>query len=475
MKRISYFIMAGMLCLPATNANAQSWLNSLGERAVDRAKSSVKNRVENKVDDKVDEQVDNLFNIGKKKPKKNNEEEEQTQSSSKSQSNGWSCDECGKTGNTGKFCAECGAKQGGAAAAAAWACPECGKAGNTGNFCDDCGAKKGGNAAAPAKKVVVTSYSKCDFVPGDEVFYDDNFQNEKLGEFPSMWDLIEGSAEAAKIDDKMCINIEHGAIVEPLMKNQKAYLPDVFTIEFDFFRADEYDMSYRINFLNDKHYDNICIRMHSSGSSLGYFTPSDDFRNADYDWKEGQIAPDAWNHCAISFNKRALKIYINGERIFNIPNVDLSNRIQINTEGWGGFNDSKMNAITNFKMCKGAVPLYDRLATDGKIITYAITFEHGKADLKPESMVEILRIAKLMNEQPGVKFEVQGHCDATGSDKVNDPLSQKRAEAIVAALVEQGIASSRLTAVGKGSHSPLADNSTDEGRAKNRRVEFVKK
>ena len=74
-----------------------------------------------------------------------------------------------------------------------------------------------------------------------------------------------------------------------------------------------------------------------------------------------------------------------------------------------------------------------------------------------------------------MEFEVQGHCDTTGSDKVNDPLSQKRAEAIVAALVEQGIASARLTAVGKGSRQPVASNSTEEGRSKNRRVEFVKK
>ena len=90
-------------------------------------------------------------------------------------------------------------------------------------------------------------------------------------------------------------------------------------------------------------------------------------------------------------------------------------------------------------------------------------------------MVEINRIAKLMKDNPAIEFEVQGHCDATGSDKVNDPLSQKRAEAIVAALVDQGIAKTRLSAVGKGSHEPIADNKTDEGRAKNRRVEFVKK
>lgn len=136
---------------------------------------------------------------------------------------------------------------------------------------------------------------------------------------------------------------------------------------------------------------------------------------------------------------------------------------------------SPTTGLSNVRIAQGAVPLYDRLTTDGKITTYAITFETGKADLKPESIIEINRVAKLMQEHPELNFEVQGHCDNTGYDNVNDPLSQKRAEAIVAALVKQGIAKERLTAVGKGSHAPIADNSTAEGRAKNRRVEFIKK
>ena len=135
---------------------------------------------------------------------------------------------------------------------------------------------------------------------------------------------------------------------------------------------------------------------------------------------------------------------------------------------------SPTTGLSNVRIAQGTVPLYDRLTTDGKITTYAITFETGKADLKPESIIEINRVAKLMQEHPELNFEVQGHCDNTGSDNVNDPLSQKRAEAIVAALVKQGIAKERLTAVGKGSHAPIADNSTAEGRAKNRRVEFIK-
>ena len=109
-----------------------------------------------------------------------------------------------------------------------------------------------------------------------------------------------------------------------------------------------------------------------------------------------------------------------------------------------------------------------------KIVTYAITFDTGKAVLKPEADQEILRIRDLMNKYPDLKYEVQGHCDNTGSDATNDKLSQQRAEAIVARLVELGISYDRLTPVGKGSHEPVADNKTEEGRAKNRRVEFVR-
>ena len=145
--------------------------------------------------------------------------------------------------------------------------------------------------------------------------------------------------------------------------------------------------------------------------------------------------------------------------------------------GWfalGSVFEPKLS-ITNLRICKGAVPLYDRLASDGKIVTYAITFDTGKTTLKPEADVEINRIKGIMDQDPSLKFEVQGHCDNTGSDAVNDPLSQKRAEAIVTRLVELGISKDRLIAVGKGSHEPIADNGTDEGRAKNRRVEFIKK
>ena len=84
-------------------------------------------------------------------------------------------------------------------------------------------------------------------------------------------------------------------------------------------------------------------------------------------------------------------------------------------------------------------------------------------------------MAEYMKKNPGVRFEVQGHTDNQGSDAVNDPLSQKRAEAIVSALEKLGVDGFNLKAVGKGSHEPVADNKTEAGRAKNRRVEFIKR
>ena len=130
--------------------------------------------------------------------------------------------------------------------------------------------------------------------------------------------------------------------------------------------------------------------------------------------------------------------------------------------------------IKNVRIAKGAVPLYDRMMTDGKFITYGITFDVGKSTIKPESMGEINRIVKLMQDNPDLKFSVEGHTDSTGNAASNQTLSEARSQAIVAKLVEMGVSKDRLTSAGKGQISPIADNGTDEGRAKNRRVEFVK-
>ena len=167
-----------------------------------------------------------------------------------------------------------------------------------------------------------------------------------------------------------------------------------------------------------------------------------------------------------------MKVYINQTRVINIPNASQASQFYV--FGSGSNQALDLMYIKNIRLAQGAVPLYDRMMSDGKFITYGITFDVGKATIKPESMGEINRIVTLMNENPDLKFSVEGHTDSTGNATSNQTLSEQRSQAIVAKLVELGIAQDRLTAVGKGQNSPIADNNTDEGRAKNRRVEFVK-
>jgi len=179
-----------------------------------------------------------------------------------------------------------------------------------------------------------------------------------------------------------------------------------------------------------------------------------------------KVTPNTWHRVSLSFNQRALKIYVDGVRIVNVPNMkNGSNFYLFGREGI---------YIKNIRLAKGAVPLYDRMLTDGKFITYGITFDVGKSTIKPESMGEINRIVTLMTENPELKFSVEGHTDSTGAAATNQTLSEARSQAVVDKLAENGIARDRLTAAGKGQTAPIADNGTDEGRAKNRRVEFVK-
>ena len=335
------------------------------------------------------------------------------------------------------------------------------------------------------------TYEQTDFVPGAVAFFEDNLQNEQMGEFPSKWDLIEGSTDVAIMKGKKCIHFEPGTRIEPLMTNQQSYIPDVFTLEFDFWMNDpktELSNCYELEFKDADGGDVYEIRIGESYSKLEVTCR---FMSTTGDWRDSgggktwEMKKNDWSHFAMSFNKRALKIYINNKRVINIPNCKSAVRMKIHQADWGGFHGNK-NYMTNFRYAKGAMELYEQKVTDmsavekaiaetGKFVTNNILFETGKATLKPESMAEIQKVADYMKKNPTARFEVQGHTDNQGSDKINDPLSQQRAEAVVKALEGLGCDPFNMRAVGKGSHEPVADNATEDGRAKNRRVEFIKK
>ena len=421
-------VLVALLSFP-TDINAQGFLKKLKDKALEKAKDKIENKVERTVDEEMDAVLD-----GKKKEKSESNSKAQREAS------------------------------------------------------DDAPA----TAPVDDTPATVAQSQKSDFKRGDIILFEDDFAGEQMGEFPSKWDPVDGNAETAMVNGKKYLNFNTGYDrVQPMMKNMDSYLPDVFTLEWDVFisKSEEDGQSIVMPefFMSDDSpvgHIEFTFRSWDFGAWLqwGFKKPNnDDIGGANMDGIVPLLKKGQWNHFAVSFNKRAIKFYINDVRLINLPNVAAPAKLRFFANG-----DYKYRGFGHVILAKGGVDLYERKTTDlsaiekaiaetGKFVTNNILFETGKATLKSESMTEIEKVAAYMKKNPRARFEVQGHTDNQGSDKINDPLSQQRAEAVVKALASLGVDDFNLKAVGKGSHEPVADNKTEAGRAKNRRVEFIKK
>ena len=417
-------IALALLLTMSMDANAQGFLKKLKDKAVEKVKDKIENKVERETDEVMDDVLD-----GKKKEK----------SSKKNR-----------------------------------------------NDADD------SSASASDEQPQATTSS--DFKRGSVIMYQDDVTAEQVGEFPSKWDLFQGTVETKTLGGVKAINPTDNAQIQPLIKEQGAYLPEEFTIEYDFYYWNSKDdvglNDIKLILAVTKDRSEYPGEGHDVGDLTAFVLKHGvcDTREHGYTFngnKDGAFEysfKKGWNHVALSFNKRALKVYFNDKRVVNLPRVNQPTWMCFQVP----FEYKNLTFIRNVVIAKGAVALYDRNAQDvsavekaiqetGKFVTNNILFDTGKATLKQESMIEIMKVADYMKKNPNVRFEVQGHTDNQGSDKINDPLSQQRAEAIVKALEGLGVDGFNLRAVGKGSHEPVADNKTEAGRAKNRRVEFIKK
>ncbi|MBI2379649.1 MAG: OmpA family protein [Gammaproteobacteria bacterium] len=118
--------------------------------------------------------------------------------------------------------------------------------------------------------------------------------------------------------------------------------------------------------------------------------------------------------------------------------------------------------------------LLDALNKDGFIALY-IGFDTGKAELKADGQATVREIKRLLDGAPALKLSIEGHTDNVGGAEANQKLSEARARAVMQAVVATGIDGGRLAAKGLGQSTPIADNRSEEGRARNRRVELVKR
>jgi len=168
-----------------------------------------------------------------------------------------------------------------------------------------------------------------------------------------------------------------------------------------------------------------------------------------------------------------VRFYINGDRIFDFNQVEVGEIASLDMNFWTG---DKTMAIRRVRFAESAPDFSQTITSSGKFVTHGILFDTDSDRVKPESAAVIQSIAKGLMQATDLNFEIDGHTDSTGNAAHNMDLSKRRAEAVKSILVSQfSIDAGRLTTAGFGSSKPIDSNSTSEGKANNRRVEFVRK
>jgi len=207
--------------------------------------------------------------------------------------------------------------------------------------------------------------------------------------------------------------------------------------------------------------------------SLGYI-----LYDANRNWDDSHsILEYRMNYKQAALEKGGTVLYEEqGYLTFTLPGDDGSTtwcEVQI----WNkSMQDLRIIEVAGMKktMAFGPNEMKAALDAEGRVQLYDILFDLDQATLQPKSTKQLQDVVTLMKDQPDLRFEVQGHTDDQGEDEYNLDLSQRRAEAVVAYLGLFGVDTDRLVPQGFGESRSVMENTTEEGRAKNRRVELVK-
>ncbi len=349
--------------------------------------------------------------------------------------------------------------------------------------------QKPSSSTSSTKEKNLQVYSKFDFVPGDKLLFFDDFASDFIGDFPAKWNT-NGTGQVVSFDDDSgkWFEIKDGSNSYYLANINS--LPEDYTIEFDIetlgldsqtssaatlaiILDEDDDFSYGSNsnyvYIPFCQYTPVGIRLwnHINNQTTISNTVEADIRTI--------ITKRP--HISIAVNKQRYRLFVNETKYVDVPKMIgpgaplKSLKFQVNST-----KDGKERIfIKNIRIAEGGLDLRKKLIAEGHVSTNGILFDTGSANIQPQSMGIILQISQVLQQEKNMKLKIVGHTDSDGSEDANLKLSQQRADAVKKALSSvYGISEDRLVTEGKGETSPVSENTTSDGKAQNRRVEFVK-
>lgn len=328
-------------------------------------------------------------------------------------------------------------------------------------------------------------YSKFDFVPGTTILYYDNFEKDNIGEAPFGW-ITSTSAEVVTIDglEGNWLKLASSSSTH-FTRSKKQSWGNNFTIEFDLLIVkNTYDPRIDINLINtggnlvtdenilrsDKkpaiNFSAIIVPDNKSRASLYAM----DRKLSDVMTENLPYSNTSPVHISMCVQGKRFRMWWNDRKLYDLPAVSeeyLPNQLAFS---FGSVSGSDFY-VNNIRIAKD-VPDTRAKLEEGKLISNLLFFT-GTAKLKPESMGALLDVSKILKDATA-PVKIIGHTDSDGDDATNLKLSQQRADAVKDILVNQyHIDESKLSTEGRGETQPIADNKSAEGKAQNRRVEFI--
>ncbi|MGN6617162.1 MAG: OmpA family protein [Ilyomonas sp.] len=350
--------------------------------------------------------------------------------------------------------------------------------------------------------VSLKTYSRYDFIPGERIVYAEDFSTDAIGELPLKWTTNNrGETVAIETMPGKWMRLFAGSrFVSPSLQK----LPENFTVEADILMQFEGEEGYTYPELEIKLLEilqgnegvrsyvvnqdaaneaalvlqpngqgkplNASLRSYINGSSYFFNQPKESKVNT----SNGKVV-----HLAVWVQKERIRYWLDGEKVFDIPQAIPAkagfNSLGLSLES-SLYTDEQLGIfISNIKVAEGTPDMRSKLLTEGKLVTNGILFDIDSDRIKPESAGVLKEIASVLKDNASVNIKIIGYTDSDGEEAHNLDLSKRRSIAVQKVLTaEYGIDASRMKTDGLGETNPVAENNTKEGKAKNRRVEFIK-